>query len=410
MPPSNLLIVTGSETYAFDMALMASRFTNVALVRWTPPGQFEGSLFETYTIQKGQSKRVSKVWVPLRTRRRSLWYASRLPLFVINTWLMFSLAIKARKHLGADEAIVSGLGIGWGGAIITLFLKKLGLLESFAYYRVDWFVGRRQNFYDSFTINVFFRLLDRTLSRASGRVWNMTEAVREAAILAHNFRNPKEMIVKPPIGNGGAHPKAPRIEEPYIVYCGEVKPGCGLPLVLGALRTLRTQNQIMNLKIIGRARTDYLTNLHREFGDVFDAGLCQYLGGFDAGNERDKLRVNQIIAGADAGVAIFPSGSDNTSNYVIPNRILLYLANHTPVLINEDSAAADWLCSAGVALATSAVTESIAKGILLLRDSLEYKTWLKSNIGSFMATIASGAETERALEELTGNLSCTGNG
>jgi len=404
MPPSNLLIVAGSETYAFDMGLMASRFTNVALVRWAPPGQFEGSLFETYTIQKGQCKRVSKLWVPLRTRRKSLWYASRLPLFMINTWLMFTLAIKARKRLGAGEVTVSGLGIGWGGALITLFLKKLGLLETFAYYRVDWFVGRPQSFYDFFAVNVFFRFLDRTLSRASGRVWNMTEVVREAAIVAHNFRHPKEMIVKPPIGNGRAHPELPRIEDPYIVYCGEVKPGCGLPLVLGALRALRTQNQIMKLKVIGRARTDYLTSLHREFSDVFDSGICQYLGGFDAGNDGDKQRVNQIIAGADAGVAIFPSGSGNTSNYVIPNRILLYLANHTPVLINEDSAAADWLCSAGVALATSAVTESIAKGVLLLRDSLEYKTWLKSNIGSFMATVASGSETERALVELTRNL------
>jgi glycosyltransferase involved in cell wall biosynthesis len=405
MPPSNLLIVAGSETYAFDMGLMASRFTNVALVRWTPPGQFEGSLFEMYTIQKGQSKRVTRVWVPLRTRRKSLWYASRLPLFIINTWIMFSLAVRARKNLGAGKATVSGLGIGWGGAIIALFLKKLRLLETFAYYRVDWFVGRPQSFYDFFAVNVFFRLLDRTLSRASGCVWNMTEAVKEAAILAHHFRNPKEMIVKPPIGNGGVHPNTPRIGEPYIVYCGEVKPGCGLPLVLGALRALRTQNQIMNLKVIGRARTDYLASLHQEFSDVFDSGLCQYLGGFDAGNEGDKQLVNQIIAGADAGVAIFPSGSGNTSNYVIPNRILLYLANHTPVLINEDSAAADWLCSAGVALATSPLTESIAKGVLLLRDSSEVKTWLRSNIGPFMATMASGSEAERALGELTGNLS-----
>ena len=388
------------------MGLMASRFTNVALVRWTPPGQFEGSLFETYTIEKGQShpKRVSRVWVPLRTRRTFTWYASRLPLFVINTWLMFSMAIKARNHLATGKATVSGLGIGWGGAIIGLFMKKLGLLKTFAYYRVDWFVGRPRNFYDSFTVNVFFRRLDRALSRASDRVWNMTEAVREAANLTHNFQNSREGVVKPPIGNGSAHPSFPRIEEPYIVYCGEVKPGCGLPLILGALRTLRNQNQIMRLKVIGRARTDYLTSLHREFGDVFDSGLCQYLGGFDTGNEGDKQRINQIIADADAGVAIFPSGPHNTSNYVIPNRILLYLANHTPVIINEDSAAADWLCSAGVAIGTSAVTESIAKGVLLLRDSSEYKSWLRSNIGPFMSAMTSGSETERALAELTANL------
>src|SRR5260370_12819191 len=132
MPPRNLLIVAGSETYAFDIGLMASRSTNVALVRWTPPGQFEGSIFETYTIQNGHTRKVSKVWVPLRTRRKSLWYASRLPLFIINTWLMFSLAIKARKDLGAGNATVSGLGIGCGGAIITLLLKKLGVIENFA--------------------------------------------------------------------------------------------------------------------------------------------------------------------------------------------------------------------------------------------------------------------------------------
>lgn len=405
MPSSNLLIVAGSETYAFDMGLMASRFTNVALVRWTPPGQFEGSIFETYNIQKGQSNRVSRLWVPLRTQRRSLWYASRVPLFIINTGVMLSLAIRARRHLGANKATVSGLGIGWGGAIITLFLKKLRLLETFAYYRVDWFVSNPRSFYDLFAVNVFFKLLDRVLSRASDSVWNMTEAVRDAAIHAHNFRNAKEIIVKPPISNEGAHPNIHNFTEPYIVYCGEVKPGCGLPLVLGALRALQIQNKFVRLKIIGRARTDYLTSLHRDFRDVFDRGLCQYLGGFDAGNEDDKKRVNQIIADADAGVAIFPRGSSNTSNYVIPNRILLYLANHTPVLINEDSAAADWLCSAGVAVATSAMPESIAKDVLLLRDSLEYKTWLRSNIGPFIATVGSGSETEKALVDLTGSLS-----
>jgi hypothetical protein len=232
-------------------------------------------------------------------------------------------------------------------------------------------------------------------------VWNITEAVREAANRTHKFLNSKEIIVRPPIPDGGSCTNQLGIEDPYIVYCGEVKPGCGLPLILDALRTLQIQKETMKLKILGRARIDYLASLHQQFGDVFDKGSCEYLGGFDIVNDRDKERVNQIVAGAYAGMAIFPSGSQNTSNYVIPNRILLYLSNHTPVLINDDAAAAGWLCSAGVAVATSPGPESIAKNVLMLRDSLEYRSWLRSNIGPFMARMGNGAESAKALGDLT---------
>jgi hypothetical protein len=404
MTPSSLLIVTDSETYAFDMGIAASHFTNVAVVRWTPVGQFEGSLFESFTIREGQVKKISSMRLPLRIRNKPEWYVSRLPLFVLNTWLMLSFAIRARKLLGTKKARASGLGIGWGGGLITLFLKKLGLLDSFAYYRIDWFVGRPRHFYDSLIVNVYFRSIDRILSRTSDYLWNVTEEVRAAANRTHRFLNRREIVVRPPVARISSHADLPSIADPYIVYCGEVKPGCGLPLILAAIRTLQTQNNTIKLKILGRARTDYLATLHKEFEDVFDKGICEYLGGFDSANNGDKERINQIIGGAYAGLAIFPSGSQNTSNYVIPNRILLYLANHTPVLINNDAAAADWLCSAGVAVGTSIGPESIAKNVLMLRDSLDYRSWLRSNIAPFMENVGNEAESAKAIAELTGNL------
>ena len=404
MTPRKLLIVTGSETYAFDMATVASRFTTVAVVRWTSMGQFAGSLFELYSIQAGQVKKISAMKLPLKLRNRKEWYASRLPLFVLNTWLTLSFAIRARRFLGNRSVPVSGLGIGWGGGLIALFLKKLRLLDSFAYYRVDWFIGRPRHFYDSLVVNVYFRSIDRLLSRTSDCIWNITEEVKAAANRTHNFLNRKEIVVRPPVASRLSNIDLPETVDPYLVYCGEVKPGCGLPLILSAIRTLRTQNKTMKLKILGRARIEYLASLQQEFGDVFDKGCCEYLGGFDMVNDIDRDRVDQIIAGAYAGLAIFPSGSSNTSNYVIPNRVLLYLANHTPVLINDDAAAARWLCSAGVAVGTSIGPESIAKNVLMLRDSTEYRSWLKSNITPFMENMGIGAESAKALGELTGNL------
>lgn len=396
--------MTGSETYAFDMGTIASRFTTVAVIRWTSMGQFSGSLFELYTIREEQAKKISSMKLPLRLRNRAEWYASRLPMFLLNTCLTLSFAIKARRLLGGRNARISGLGIGWGGGLITLLLKKLKLLDSFAYYRVDWFIGRPRHFYDSLVVNVYFRSVDRLLSRASDYIWNITEEVKAAASRTHNFLNPKEIVVRPPVASRIPNVEFPKTVDPYLVYCGEVKPGCGLPLVLSAIRTLGTQNKTMRLKILGRARIEYLASLQQEFGDVFEKGGCEYLGGFDMINDVDRDRVDQIIAGAYAGLAIFPSGSSNTSNYVIPNRILLYLANHTPVLINDDAAAAGWLCSAGVAVGTSTVPESIAKNVLMLRDSSEYRSWLKSNIAPFMENMGRRAESVKALGELTGNL------
>jgi len=242
------------------------------------------------------------------------------------------------------------------------------------------------------------------LSHSSDYIWNITEEVRAAANHTHKFLNRNEIVVRPPIMGLGSCVDLPRAADPYIVYCGEVKPGCGLPLILGAIRTLQMQNKTMQLKILRRARIDYLASLHQEFRDVFDKGVCEYLGGFDMVKDGDKERINQIIAGAYAGVAIFPTGSYNTSNYVIPNRILLYLANYTQVLINSDAAAAGWLCSAGVAVGTSTGLESIAKNVLMLRDSMEYRSWLRSNIGPFMKNMGNGAESAKALGELTGSL------
>jgi hypothetical protein len=317
---------------------------------------------------------------------------------------MFLFAVRARKSMGANESGTSGLGIGWGGGLIALLLKEFRLIDTFAYYRVDWFVSRPHHNYDFLTVNVFFRVFDRVVSRTAHYVWNITNAVRVAAQRTHHYTCKNELVVRPPVNEVLQLTNSHGTVDPYLVYCGEIKPGCGLPLILGALRLLRAQNKTVRLKMLGRARGDYLAELHRNYHDMFDNGVCQYLGGFDFGDRNDRMRVNRIVADAYAGVAIFPGGQHSTSNYVIPNRMLLYLANHVPVLINDDSTIADQLCSAGVAVATSPSPESIAKSVLSIWESSQQRSWLKSNIGPFLMEFANTAPSAEALRRLTGSL------
>jgi hypothetical protein len=57
-----------------------------------------------------------------------------------------------------------------------------------------------------------------------------------------------------------------------------------------------------------------------------------------------------------------------------------------------------------VAIGTSTGPESIAKNVLMLRDSLEYRSRLRSNIGPFMENLGNEAESAKAIAELTGSL------
>ncbi len=383
-----------------DMGVLASRFTNVAVLRLTPP-EFDGSLFELYSVKEGHIDRVSRLRVPFRTHRTYQWYASRLPLLLINTSLMLLLAVRARKFLGANDRGTSGLGIGWASSLVLLLMKEFRLIDTFAYYRVDWFVGRPNQNYDYLIVNVFFRFIDQVLSQTANFVWNITNAVRVAAKRTYHYESRNELVVMPPVNIVPQLGNSHWTLDPYIIYCGEVKHGCGLPMILDALRILQAENKTVKLKVLGRARGDYLTSLLKDYSDLFNSGVCQYLGGFDLGDDDDRDRVNRIVADAYAGVAIYQYGQKNTSNYVVPNRILLYLANHTPVLVNDDSAIADLLCPAGVAVAASLEPESIAKSVLAIWESSEQRSWLRSNIGPFMAKFANTAPSVEALQELT---------
>jgi glycosyltransferase involved in cell wall biosynthesis len=181
------------------------------------------------------------------------------------------------------------------------------------------------------------------------------------------------------------------------VYYGEVKPGCGLPVVLEALRLLQTQQRYVKLIIIGRARGDYLEELHETFRELFDSGLCKYEGPINVAITTDKARLNRTIARASGAFAIFPGGALSTSNFVIPNRVLLYLENGTPIIINDDSAVANWLVSSGVAIASKARPGDVANSIIMMLDSVDYRLSLRANIRELVRKLSTDTTLETAL-------------
>ncbi len=383
---SSIVIIAGSESYAFDIGRVASGLANAFLVRYAPLGEFNGSTFELHQFSGPKRTKIADLKVPLSTRGRVRWMTSRVPLFFVNTVAMAALAIRATRLSKSDRTRTVGVGIGWGGALICLLMKSLRLVGRIAYYRVDWFVPIQDNVYSSMSVG-FFRNLDRLLSSQSDYVWNLTQAIGNKSLVAPRTKDECQPVIIPPIrarwvpANAGTS----QTHSPYFVYFGEVKQGCGLPLILQAIDILRRSGTRTELRIIGRARPEYIEGLFGRFPDLFGEGYCKYLGPVNVGDSGEQEKLNAVIRSACAGLAVTPGGLSNTSNFALQNRVMIYITNCVPTIINDDSAVAKWISSRGLGMSVKPIPESIAGNLESLLGSEDLVKSLKSNIGDFLA-------------------------
>ncbi len=380
----NIVVIAGSESYAFDIGRVAGGLAKAFLLRYTPIGDFNGSMFELYRFNGSKCLRTATLKVPLRAKGKVRRMISRPPFFVINTMASAAFAVKAVRTSKSGRTRTFAIGIGWGGALICLIMKYLRLVNRIVYYRVDWFVPIQGDLYSHVSVG-FFRSLDSFLSSHSDSVWNLTEAIGNCSS-STEAKDRQDLVIIPPIRLPAAFADAgtSQFDPVYFVYFGEVKPGCGLPVILEAFDILNKSGDRYELRIIGRSRPEYFANLSRRFFHLFDDGCCKYLGPVDVGDPIERERLDAEIRSAFAGFAITPGGLSNTSNFALQNRVMIYVANCTPTIINEDSAVAKWLSARGLALSVDSNPDSIASTVRLIVGSKEIVQSLRSSIRQFL--------------------------
>ncbi len=339
----NIVVIAGSESYAFDIGRVAGGLAKAFLLRYTPIGDFNGSMFELYRFNGSKCLRTATLKVPLRAKGKVRRMISRPPFFVINTMASAAFAVKAVRTSKSGRTRTFAIGIGWGGALICLIMKYLRLVNRIVYYRVDWFVPIQGDLYSHVSVG-FFRSLDSFLSSHSDSVWNLTEAIGNCSS-STEAKDRQDLVIIPPIRLPAAFADAgtSQFDPVYFVYFGEVKPGCGLPVILEAFDILNKSGDRYELRIIGRSRPEYFANLSRRFFHLFDDGY-----------------------------------------FALQNRVMIYVANCTPTIINEDSAVAKWLSARGLALSVDSNPDSIASTVRLIVGSKEIVQSLRSSIRQFL--------------------------
>jgi hypothetical protein len=175
-----------------------------------------------------------------------------------------------------------------------------------------------------------------------------------------------------------------KVNQPYLVYFGEIKQGCGLPIVLSALSILMDRGVSIAVKVIGRADKGYLNRLFCDFRHLFEGGICEYLGPVNVGNEREYERLTKILKSAYCGLAINPGGTDNPSNFSLQNRVILYLKNCLPTIINNDSTVARYLVTFGLGVSVEPSPPKVADLIQSIVNQPNLVESLRSNIRSFL--------------------------
>jgi glycosyltransferase involved in cell wall biosynthesis len=375
-----ILVLAGSESYSFDIAHLASDFGDVLVIRYTPLDQFMGSVFEVYRVNKEKKKKIMQMNIPYR---KINWFIMIAPLFIINSLSFLTISIKAVKTLRGSSNEIVAIGIGWGGTLTAYLLKCVHIVSRFAYYRVDWFPAKKGDTHKYLSALLFY-LIDRFLCKHADYIWHLTHAIEATCPEKTRKKYGRNIVVFPPIMESQPDDSRLKVNQPYLVYFGEIKQGCGLPIVLSALSILMDRGVSIAVKVIGRADKGYLNRLFCDFRHLFEGGICEYLGPVNVGNEREYERLTKILKSAYCGLAINPGGTDNPSNFSLQNRVILYLKNCLPTIINNDSAVARYLVTFGLGVSVEPSPPKVADLIQSIVNQPNLVASLRSNIRSFL--------------------------
>lgn len=216
-------------------------------------------------------------------------------------------------------------------ALLKVF-HKLGAVRRIVFYTGDYFpyIQRR-------------KLLERVATRLSSTldnlawdeadaIWCYTHVLRRRIINDMESDSTKTIEVIPPLYFPAKDGVIDTID-PRIIFLGQIRTDAGIDIVLKALAKLRETNRAPKLELIGRPIAhDTIRQITQVAEKLGVADLLIVTGFVTLEDLRSRLQK------ALCGLAIFPGGSSNYSNYAYPNKVKSYLENGTVALIGNKSA------------------------------------------------------------------------
>ena len=242
--------------------------------------------------------------------------------------------------------------------LLTPF-HRLGAIRKLVFYVGDYFPQSEKMGPIARIKHRLYQKMDGMAWEEADAVWCYTHAIRNRIATEMPLRSKFVKFVPPLYFPAGDLP--PDLKDPTIVYVGGLRKGAGIELTLDALKQLPSGLQIPKLELFGlESEHDVLANLRRHAAEL---------------NLEEKLiirghvsitELQKSLQKALCGLAIFPAGNADYSNYAYPNKVKTYVENGIVPIIGFSSALNEHSEFRDFALFVEETPEGVSQAISLL--------------------------------------------
>lgn len=276
------------------------------------------------------------------SRRRIRLPVSPRYFTIACQWMRVFLHVLRRSRGRRFDIIVSA---GIQAALLFPLFRVCRCANALVYWAGDWFPDDRR-----------WARLDRLASRLADETWNITDAVRRARGSAHGL----------PAGSEGPvvtsllcapEPPAPgtAARRPYFCYLGRAWAGRGIDIAVAAMAILREKGIVLDLVVTGRQQKEdeeYVRNVAAEAGVAEQVRWTGHIPLTD---------LNALLRGSLFGLAVFPGGAANYSNFTEPGKVTHCLQLGVPVVISMANAMAAEVLESGAGILVDDSPEDLAR-------------------------------------------------
>jgi glycosyltransferase involved in cell wall biosynthesis len=309
-----------------------------------------------------------------------------LHLVVIELVFFYIIASKKFQVSKLDVCIAEG-----PTAIAAFFIQKMGLVEKTVYSARDWYPCGVQG--------ILFSFLDRFCVTKTDQTWNVTYKIQNARRWrwkGSKFLDKAKKVVRLPLANVSVNIfKFKPSRQIRIAYIGSIREDVALELVIRAISKLRSEGVTVFLDIAGQPTSSRVVKeikcLTKSLGVRGQVNFYGYL---------DENALSQLLRRCSWGLALFLGGDKNYSNYARPLKVVTYIENGLPIIINEDNALANEVIAAGAGVTVEPSLDAIMETLRKFVTDYDFTAKLMEGVRNYASEISSPNELWDAIKNL----------
>jgi glycosyltransferase involved in cell wall biosynthesis len=283
--------------------------------------------------------------------------------FVYTLWWLLTSKRKYHLYVGADSL----------NALCGLILRKLGLVQSVAFYSVDVVPSR----FGNRVLNTIYHRIEGICVTYCDRVWNLSNRMIIAREQMHIARTGSGKQIEVPIGvyyDRIRRFSLDQIDRFRLVYMGHLREGQGLGLIFEALPDIFKTWPQVSLVVIGTGPLE--SALKERAQKIGNGNRIEFKGYVE-----DHRIVEQILSKCGVGLALYEPDPDSFTWYADPSKPKQYMACGLPVVITSVPAISQVVQKENAGVLVNYDKSDMMRGLhTLLDDQLEYARKRKNAI------------------------------